>query len=517
MRSRLAARLLAMLLPALVLCLPVPGAAQSQDELQRSLLLVNQEIELLKATMEATFEEADKGKADHAAFAQRLDELNKRLKELQLQLDRKSVEQAEQARKVDTLSDDLKAALARIDVFGSFRARGTFEMNRTDLTSELRDRDWYMLQRLRLGLAVHPAEVLTLTAEIEDARVWGGGTDTIGLAAEASRFGLYRGFVTVKGLARGLTLEAGRLTLHYGMGRMVGFSEWSNRGRAFDGARVSYEPLDGLALDLFFTVLAERNATTSGHDSTFSGFYGSYAFHQGPFKGLSLDAYALHLYDGMAATYKNVATLGLALRGTLFDALYLDVEAAAQVGRVTEALSTRKSSHLATAGYVGLGYVRTTGVPFKVGAFASGASGDAEPRDVPGNSRSVSFIPLFPAAHGWWGRMDLVSWTNLMEFGAKAEVTLLEPLTGLLEWHEYFAVDDRAPFPILGPDVAPLEAMGKHMGGELDLVITYRPLTWLTADAGYGLFVPARGARNYKGLDSTSPAHWVYLQGQVKF
>jgi len=510
MRSHLAVVLFGLLLPALV-------AAQTTDELKRSFLLVNQEIELLKATMDATFDEADKGRAEHAAFTARLDELTKRLKELQLQLDRKSVEQAEQAAKLDDVADKLHAHLARFDVFGSLRERGTFEMNRTDLTTRARDRDWYFLQRLRLGLAFHPAEVLTVTAELEDARVWGGGADTIGLAGEGSQLGLYRGFVTIAGLVRGLTLEAGRLTLDYGMRRMVACPDWSNRGRPFDGARVSYSPIDGLSLDAFFTVQKERNPTTSGRDSTFAGFYGAYAFSEGPFRGLTLDAYALHLYDGLPASYKNIATLGLALHGTFFDAVYLDVEAAVQTGKVIEALSTSKRKHLATAGYVGLGYVHTTGAPFKLGVFASGASGDAEPRDVPGNSRSVSFIPLFPSAHQWWGLMDLVSWTNLMEFGAKVEVTPVAPLTVQLEWHEYFAVDDRAPFPILGPDTAPLKAMGKHMGGELDLVTVWRPFDWLTADLGYGLFVPAQGARHYKGLDRASPAHWVYLQGQVKF
>jgi|GEM_PF-3597884 len=510
MRSRILLVLVGLLLPSLL-------GAQTQDELQRSILLVNQEIELLKATMDATFDEAERGKADHAAFAARLDDLTKRLRDLQLQLDRKSVEQAEQAQRVDSLADEVKARLSRFDLFGSYRLRSLFEMNRTDLTSHARDRDVYVQQRVRLGIAFHPVSQVTVTAELQDARVWGYGGEPVGLGEAGNELQLYRAFVTLKGLVDGLTLDAGRLTLHYGKGRQVGLSEWTNRGRAFDGARVQVKPLEGLTLDLFATILKERNATTTGRDSTFSGLYGSYAFQQGPFKGLTLDAYCLHLYDGLAATYKNFATLGVLLYGTLFDHLYLDVEAAVQVGRVTEALSATTNSHLATAGYAGIGYVKTDGMPFKIGAFASGASGDAEPRDVPGNKRSVSYIPLFPASHGWWGLMDLVSWTNLMDFGAEAQVKPLDPLTVALQYHEYFAVDDRAPFPILGNGSAPLKAMGKHMGGELDLVFTLKPWPWLTADLGYGLFLPAKGARNYKGLDSTNPAHWAYLQGLVTF
>jgi hypothetical protein len=507
MSSRLVALLGLFLAPALL-------GAQTQDELQRSIVMVNQEIELLKATVDATFDEAERGKAEHATLHGRIDELGKRLKDLQLQLDRKSVELAEQGQRVDELADEVEQRLKRFDLFGSLRARSIFEMNRTDLTSKARDRDLYFQQRLRLGVAFHPVSQVTVTAELEDSRVWGHGGAGVGLSDELSELAMYRGFVTIRGLVEGLSLDAGRLTLSYGQQRVIAAPDWLNRGRAFDGARLSYAPVEGLTLDLLYTVLREQNVAL-GRDSTFGGFYGSYAFAAGPFRGLTLDAYALHLYDGRPEAYKNLATLGLLLHGTLFEALYLDVEAIVQVGKVTEALSTTKNDHLATAGYAGLGYVSSGTVPFKVGAFASGASGDAEPRDVPGNTRSVSFIPLFPALHTWWGLMDLVSWTNLMEFGVEAEVTPAKGLTASLQYHEYFAVDDRAPFPILGSGNAPLKAMGKHMGGELDLVLAWQPLPWLRADTGYGLFLPAEGARNYKGLGDTSPAHWFYLQGKV--
>lgn len=507
MSSRLVALLGLLLVPALL-------GAQTPDELKRSIVMVNQELELLKATVDATFDEAERGKAEHATLHGRIDELGKRLKELQLQLDRKSVELAEQGQRVDDLADEVAERLKRFDLFGSFRARSIFEMNRTDLTSKARDRDLYFQQRLRLGVAFHPVSQVTVTGEFQDARVWGYADEGVGLGDETSELSMYRAFVTVKGLAQGLTIDAGRLPLHYGRGRMIGYSEWSNHGRAFDGARVHYVPLEGLALDLFYTVQNEQNGA-AGRDGTFGGFYGSYAFAGGPFEGLALDAYALHLYDGRPESYKNLATLGVLLHGTLFAALYLDVEAVVQVGKLTEALSSTKNDHLATAGYAGLGYVSSGAVPFKVGAFASGASGDAEPRDVPGNSRSVSFIPLFPASHDWWGLMDLVSWTNLMEFGVEAEVTPAKGLTASLQYHEYFAVDDRAPFPILGSGNAPLKAMGKHMGGELDLLLAWQPLPWLCAGTGYGLFLPAEGARHYKGLGDTSPAHWFYLQGKM--
>jgi hypothetical protein len=522
---------------ALALLLAMSGVAwaQTKNDLQKSITLVNQEIELIKATIETNYTEIEKNEKEVKHLQARLEELQAQLKHLSMQLDKQGIEAQEAGRKVDEVRAEVDERLSRFTIGGSLRARGVYETNRTDLTSAADDKDFYVLQRLRLDLGFQATPHLSFFGQIQDARTWGGG---YGQGGEVSEFGLHQAYVRVAGLVKGLTVDVGRLVLSYGAERLIGAGEWGNRGNSFDGVRASFSQ-GKLKIDGFASIVRERGSylgsaamagttytggsalsqlgalSAGAEDITFAGLYGTYAI----LPDLAVDVYALHLWDGADASYKNIVTLGARVAGVLFRHAYLDMEAALQLGRAAEPTTAFRNQQFATAGYLEAGFVQKEGrLPFKVGAFASGASGDAEPRDVPGNDQAVSFVPLFPGAHGTWGNMDLFALTNLTHFGLRGEATPLEGLTVSGAWHEFYVVDDRGPLVGLGKTTNPtLEAMGHHVAREFDLTAAWQVIERASLGAGYSMLVPLEGARNYRGLDKTDLVHWLYLQGTVTF
>jgi hypothetical protein len=497
---------------AFLIALPGLAMAQTQDDLRRSIFLVNQEMELLKASLNSGLERVDTNDKALDEAQERLVALQKRVKELSLQLDRQSIESAETANKVDRVKKEVDEKLAKFNFSGGLRVRTVYEANRTDLSSDTDDNDLYFAQRFDLDMLFRPTSKVEIKALLQDNRIWGGANTTIG--AEGGDLGFGAAHVLLDDLiAPGLDIQVGRMGLSYGSERMIGADDWNGTGNSFDGVRISYAVMKDLVVDALYAVVRERNAI-DGEDTSLSGLYATYTV----LPKLDVDAYVLHLYDGMDASYKNVATIGVAARGTLFDALYLDLEGAVQLGRAAEPLYNYKNSHLATAGFAELGYTQGGDVPFELGLFATGASGDAEPREIDGNDRSVSFIPLFPSTHKYWGAMDRVAWTNLMSFGLKGSVTPIPVLKILLQYHEFYVADDQAPLPGIGRSPNPtIEPMGSHIAREVDVALKVSGLDWAGVQLGYSVLLPLDGAKNYKGLDQADAAHWLYLQANLTF
>ncbi len=506
------ALIVALLLVGAILTLPGVAAAQSRMDVKRSMLLVNQEIELLKATVEANFASVEDAQATSEAHQARLMELERELDGLKAQLAKMAINEREMGTRVEAMGREVDEKLSRFSLDGGIRFRGAYEANRTDFSSETEDNDLYVTQRLLLNLGFRVAKGVELKTQIQDSRIWGASGGAV--AGERSELGFSEAYVHVSKLADGLSIDAGRMVFDYGMGRMIGADDWSNAGNSFDGLRVSYSPFEGMSVDALYTMVHERDVV-DGDDSTLSGLYASWEI----LEGFLTDAYVLHLYDGLDERYVNVATIGLAAHGTLFDMIYLDVEGAVQVGKAAETQTFLKNDHLATAGYVELGYVQASGaLPFRAGVFASGASGDAEPRDVPGNDASVSFIPLFPSRHLYWGAMDQVTWTNIRNFGLRGEVAPMPGMKIELQIHELYAADDRAALPGVGlTNSIPLEAMGAHIGHEVDLRVGLTPADWASVDFGYSVFLAEEGGRNYKGLEEANAAHWLWVQAGFLF
>jgi len=386
-----------------------------------------------------------------------------------------------------------------LTVHGHLLIRPEYVDNVKDFDDARGDEDLFYRQRIRLGLTVRPLEWLRLRADLQNATLW--GLETTGESDPQNRLGFYQAYLSLDvPFAPGLTLEGGRMALEYGAGRLIGADEFLHVPRFFDGAVARYTYAPYIRVDLFGSVLRERS-TPIGQDRNLFGLYAT----THALAGFTFDLYALYLQDGSPEQARDIVTIGARAAGEPLPGLTFDAEAAIQVGRA-DTTAREDVEHFATAYFVAVDYaIPVWGRP-TLGAFFSSASGDGDP----GDDRDVDFDPLFGSRHDYWGRLDLFSWTNLLDFGGRFRLTPVAGLGLLVEAHRFLAVEPRGSVPGLwGGRTIPFE-VDDALGTELDIVLGWRYDEHLAFEVGYVVFLPDEAVRDV--LDGDDRVDWAYAQ-----
>ncbi|MCR4295831.1 MAG: alginate export family protein, partial [Elusimicrobia bacterium] len=264
--------------------------------------------------------------------------------------------------------------------------------------------------RTRLGVGVDAGQGVKGFLQLQDSRNWGSEAS---VAANSANVDLHQGYVDVLDLfAQPLDLRAGRQELSYGDQRLISPLDWSNVGRAWDGARLRWRG-SNYTVDLFETVVKDVNvAKRDGH------FWGLYAFCKAAAKH-EFDAYVLGR-DQRDGTFLNEhgtlgnlsdRTLGARVKGTPGRFDYTG-EADWQFGR--RAGQRVRAWALAATG----GYTLEHSLKPRLGVEYDFASGDANPSD----NKAQTFDPLYPFGHSYQGYQDLFSWKNGHDFKGSVSV-----------------------------------------------------------------------------------------------
>ena len=245
--------------------------------------------------------------------------------------------------------------------------------------------------RTRVAAAVALTPAVSAFVQLQDVRVFGEETSTLA-DYRADALDLHQAFVELavgEGAGGGLGVRVGRQEASYGGQRLVGAVDWTQQGRAFDGARLRLER-EAVTLDLFGFQLSEAAVPARGADATFLGTYDVVRLGD----GRALDLFALWLRDEGAADIDEV-TAGLRYVGALGRLAYR-VEGALQTG---ERGGRDVSAWLAGA---------RAGVPLADGRGSATLwydrlSGDADP----GDGEVGVFSTLFATNHRFYGYADL--------------------------------------------------------------------------------------------------------------
>src|SRR6188474_1327180 len=156
-----------------------------------------------------------------------------------------------------------------------------------------------LLERIRLNLTFSLNDQITFFFQPQDARTFGdeGAAAQASFVSDEQNLDVHQGWVEAKDLlATGLSLKIGRMELSYGDQRLVSPLDWSNVGRAWDGAKLRYQQPDWWA-EAFYSVIKEVQGAEDDQD--FWGFYFSYV----GLKDHELDVYLFGrwLNDNLAA------------------------------------------------------------------------------------------------------------------------------------------------------------------------------------------------------------------------
>lgn len=401
---------------------------------------------------------------------------------------------------------------AQLGVHADVRIRPEYTQNRTDVNDDVDDQDAFYGHRIRFGGDFGFDDWVRARVTVQESRKFGshqsGGGD----------IGVHEAWIELAPpLLPGLRLRGGRTELAYGGERLVGRDDFSSTGRAFDGGFAEYNLLPYIEIEAFYAKIRESE---DGNDNDFFGA----VLRTEAIPFVTLEIYYMGLLDEqqrqtgvgdstVEQTIENrVHTMGARAEALLFDDLRLELEAIVQLGtRTDDEDFTKELDHFATAYFAEISYAIPVTTYPTFGSFFAYASGDANPTD--GNS--IDFQPLFGTRHTFLGKMDMFTWQNMMDVGAVFEMS---PPLGFgvhVAFHWFMMAQKRGRLATLGDGGTPERSVGRNIGGELDIVLSWAPNDNLELEGGYSVFFPTTVPEQLGVGDDL--AMWAYFQARVRY
>jgi hypothetical protein len=361
--------------------------------------------------------------------------------------------------------------------------------------------DFYLLDRLRVTVAIQPNDWLKFYGEVQDSRIFFNHRIANANPFEDS-WTLWQGYAQVGSSTSGwLDVLAGRQVLLFGDERVIGPSNWTNVGRTFDVARVDFHHprykvsilgssvVPGSNNDLHNAIPGNNLYAVYG---TFENVIPHSTFEPYVFWRLAPGNFGLP--ETVGRGHLNEVTIGLHVKGTLPAEFDYDTEFDGQKG------SLGPSSIGAWAGYAGVGktFPNVAASPrvFIEGNYASGTKN-------PAGREWNTFDQLYPSNHDKYGFTDQVGRRNLVQFRVGVEENVGKKWKFKQAFEGYWLATSNDNFYASSGAISVLAHPGasRHIGNELDLVAEYTLNRGLNFGFGY--------ARLFAGqfLKTTTPGH----------
>jgi hypothetical protein len=379
--------------------------------------------------------------------------------------------------------------------------------------------DVFFLSRIRLGMTYSFKPDFLLKFSIQDARAfdwdfndsdWYSREFAMENNPQKDQFELYHTYLQVSNI-NGLPLEMtiGRQRISYGDNRVFGPGEWGNSGKwIWDAVKFSFTR-DEHFVDIFYgaNTLHDINKFSLSHRWGYEalGIYGHYAWEKGGIEpilaykhndnGNASYQSLKHYYAGFRVYDDDVA--GFFYNGTFIRQLGQQISVSG-VKRDVDAYGW----HLDT------GYgVKILGEKAKIGAAFSCATGDDK------STQDIErFDGGFGAADNFYGRMNLMIWSNLEDAELFFIFTPIKNLKIKTEYHQFKVEDESDRWgqyengELVNED---------HLGDELDIVATYDHSKNIQFQTGYGHFRPGDFIR--QNIPSGRGSDWFFFQTALTF
>ena len=340
----------------------------------------------------------------------------------------------------------------------------------------------YFLSRLRVNATVTPARLLSLQAQVQDARVARETVGTTGAPFKAP-FDLRTAFADIGDGKTPIAARVGRQELAFGEQRLVGHVSWLNAARTFDAVKVTLRR-PAFSVDAFAASVVRIMDGAFDRSGGGNRFAGAYATAARLIPLGSVEPYVFWRRDvnlrSETATVGDLAqaTVGVRVAGRVPGRLDYGIEMAMQRGSLAgDEIEAWAGHWQLRESLPGRGTVRLTGE-------YNYASGDADPAD----GRRGTFDQLYPTPHDKYGLADQIGWKNIHHLRAGVELT---PRTGwplTANYHSWWLAERRDGVYTAGS--APLArviggAVDRHVGQELDIQVSRAIVRQLQLAAGY--------------------------------
>jgi hypothetical protein len=368
-------------------------------------------------------------------------------------------------------------------------------------TSFANTSDFYVLDRLRVKVAIQPKDWLKFYGEVQDARIFFNHHIPNANPLEDS-WTLWQGYAQVGNSTSGwVDALAGREVLLFGDERVIGPSNWLNVGRTFDVARVNLHH-SGYDVSIFGSSVVPGSNTFLHRPIPGNNLYGIYGSFKNIIARATFEPYVLWrlapgnfgLPETVGRGHLNEVTIGLHVKGTLPADFDYDTEFDGQTG------SLGASSIGAWAGYAGVGktFPKVAAAP-RVFIEGNYASGTKNPKGRDWNT----FDQLYPSNHDKFGFTDQVGRRNLVQFRVGVEESVGKKWKFKEAFEGFWLATSNDNFYSSSGAISVPATPGasRHIGNELDLVAEYEWNNGLSFGFGY--------ARLFAGefLKTTTPRH----------
>jgi hypothetical protein len=348
-----------------------------------------------------------------------------------------------------------------------------------------RTNDFYLLDRLRLKIAIQPKDWLKFYGEVQDARIFFNHHIANANPFEDS-WTLWQAYVQVGNSTSGwVDALAGRQVLLFGDERLIGPSNWTNVGRTFDVARINiHHP--GYEVSVFGSSVVPGSNTDLHNVIPGNNLYGVYASFQNIIPRATFEPYVFSRFapgnfalpETVGRGHLDEVTIGLHLKGTLPADFDYDTEFDGQKG------SLGAFSIGAWAGYAGLGkrFPNVAAAP-RVYIEGNYASGTKNPAGRDWNT----FDQLYPSNHDKFGFTDQVGRRNLVHFRVGVEENVGKKWKFKQAFEGYWLATSNDNFYASSGAISVSAHPGasRHIGNELDLVAEYQLNKGLNFGFGY--------------------------------
>jgi hypothetical protein len=369
------------------------------------------------------------------------------------------------------------------------------------------DDDTYYLHRLRLDVGIEPVSWLRLFAQGQDSRVGAYNHQPVP-ANFADSFDLHQAYLEVQPV-KAWTVRLGRQELSFGEERLVGVSNWSNTGRSFDAARLTYAK-PGVQVDAFsgaVVVTVDGEFDRPHFNNKFHGIYSS--FDKLPGKS-TLQPYVLWKSSTTVVDKEghrgdlDVYTYGLRAVGNLSSRTDYGLEMAVQTGHFSGDAIRAWAGHWT----VGRRLARSNRAPRLVGEYNYASGDDARA------GRRGTFDQLYPTNHNKYGTADRIAWRNIRDAMAGLDWRANARMRFQLDYHGFWLADIRdALYTESGTVfVRNPNAPSTRIGTEIDLQASYKVNERLQFGGGCAHLFPGpylRASTKHSGV--TAPyVMWMY-------
>jgi hypothetical protein len=352
-------------------------------------------------------------------------------------------------------------------------------------------RETFTSMRVRAQLQARLGEDARVFIQLQDVRYFGEETNTLS-DYQADALDLHQGYLELGlGSEPSGALRVGRQALALGEQRLVGAVEWTQQGRAFDGARYTASALGPIKLDIFAMKLQEESAATHDFDGEFFGAYSTLDLQEAGF----LDLYALLTTDSREGG-SDEHTLGGSWKGTA-GPMALRVEGTLQSGH-RDGVDVSAYMVGARAGIAVHDDATLT-------LWYDYLSGDPDPDD----GQVEVFNTLFATNHAFYGSADLflnipnhTGGLGLRDAALKLALNPSDRTVLGLDLHAFSTAE-----------VGDLTT--RSLARELDIILTHRMPTGITVACGFSYVRAQDGIQELGRLEED--ATWTFLMLNAVF